>query len=85
MILNSPTIFGMQNGRFLGGGEAGAEVVVGAGSLSRMIQSAVNNTYNNGGNTINVYGAPGQDVRELAETVADLINGDVQSGGAVWA
>ena len=43
------------------------------------------NTYNNGGNTINVYGAPGQDVRELAETVADLINGDVQSGGAVWA
>ena len=43
------------------------------------------NTYNNGGNTINVYGALGQDVRELAETVADLINGDVQSGGAVWA
>lgn len=85
MILNSPTIFGMQNGRLLGAGEAGAEVVVGAGSLSRMIQSAVNNTYNAGGNTINVYGAPGQDVRELAHEVADIINGDVQSKGAVWA
>ena len=85
VILDSPTIFGMQNGRLLGGGEAGAEVVVGAGSLSRMIQNAVNNTYNTGGNVINVYGAPGQDVRELAETVADLINGDVRSKGAVWA
>ena len=85
MILDSPTIFGMQNGRFLGAGEAGPEVVVGAGSLSRMIQNAVNNTYNTGGNVINVYGAPGQDVRELAHEVADIINGDVQSKGAVWA
>ena len=85
VILNSPTIFGAQNGRLLGAGEAGAEVVVGAGSLSRMIQSAVNNTYNTGGNVINVYGAPGQDVRELAHEVADIINGDVQSKGAVWA
>ena len=83
MILDSPTIFGMQNGRFLGAGEVGPEV--GAGSLSRMIQNAVSNTYNTGGNVINVYGAPGQDVRELAHEVADIINGDVQSKGAVWA
>ena len=41
MILNSPTIFGMQNGKLLGAGEAGAEVVVGANSLYSMIQSAV--------------------------------------------
>lgn len=41
MILNNPTIFGMQNGKFLGGGEAGAEVVVGASSLYSMIKSAV--------------------------------------------
>ena len=85
MILNAPTIFGMQNGQFLGAGEAGAEVVVGAGSLSRMIQNAVNTTYNTGGNTINVYGAPGQDVTELAHEVADIINGEVQMRGAVWA
>ena len=41
LILNSPTIFGMQNGRLLGAGESGAEVVVGANSLYSMIQSAV--------------------------------------------
>ena len=41
MILNSPTIFGYQNGRYLAGGESGAEVVVGANSLYSMIQSAV--------------------------------------------
>lgn len=41
LILNSPTIFGMQNGRLLGAGEAGAEVVVGANSLYAMIKSAV--------------------------------------------
>ena len=41
MILNSPTIFGMQNGKFLGGGEAGSEVVVGASSLYSMIKNAV--------------------------------------------
>lgn len=41
MILNSPTIFGMQNGKFLGGGEAGAEVVVGASSLYSMIKNAI--------------------------------------------
>lgn len=41
MILNAPTIFGYQNGRYLAGGEAGAEVVVGANSLYSMIRSAV--------------------------------------------
>lgn len=41
LILNSPTIFGMQNGRLLGAGESGSEVVVGANSLYSMIQSAV--------------------------------------------
>ena len=41
MILNGATIFGMQNGNLLAGGEAGSEVVVGANSLRNMIQSAV--------------------------------------------
>ena len=41
MILNSPTIFVYQNGKYLAGGEAGSEVVVGANSLYSMIQSAV--------------------------------------------
>lgn len=46
MILNNPTIFGMMNGRFLGGGEAGSEVVAGAGSLMNMIKAAVDSSAN---------------------------------------
>lgn len=86
MILNQPTIFGAQNGHLLGAGEAGPEVVVGAGSLFDMIRQAVGSTTNNyGGNNVYVYGAPGQDVSELAREVADLIDADVQSRRAVWA
>jgi TP901 family phage tail tape measure protein len=44
MILNGATIFGFDNmtGSFLGGGEAGSEVVVGTSSLMRMIRMSVN-------------------------------------------
>lgn len=85
MFLDGPTIFGMQNGRLLGGGESGREVIVGASSLYDMIRSAVGSTTNNyGGNNIYVYGAPGQDVKELAREIADIINGDIRAEGAVW-
>lgn len=43
MLLDSPTIFGMKGNKLLGAGEAGAEVVAGAGKLMSMIRSAVNN------------------------------------------
>ena len=44
MILNSSTIFGFDHstGKFLGGGEAGSETVVGTSSLMKMIRNAVN-------------------------------------------
>lgn len=84
-ILRNPTIFGAANGRLLGAGEAGPEVVVGASSLFGMIQRAVGSTTNNyGGNNVYVYGAPGQDVKELAHEIANIINADVQAEGAVW-
>ena len=41
MLLESPTIFGMQGGKLLGAGEAGAEVVSGASKLMSMIRDAV--------------------------------------------
>lgn len=86
MFLDSPTIFGATNGHLLGGGEAGPEVVVGASSLYDMIRTAVGSTTNNyGGNNVYVYGAPGQDVHELAMEIADIIHADVQTKGAVWA
>ena len=40
-ILTNPTIFGMSGGRFLGGGDAGPEAVVGVSSLRSMIREAV--------------------------------------------
>ena len=85
VILRNPTIFGAENGHFLGGGEAGPEVIVGASSLYDMIRGAVASTTNNyGGNNVYVYGAPGQDVHELAREIANIINADVQAEGAVW-
>lgn len=46
MILNSPTIFGFDSstGKFLGGGEAGSETVVGTSNLMNMIRKSINNT-----------------------------------------
>lgn len=41
MVLDEPTLFGFQNGNFLGAGEAGAEVVAGRDTLMSMIQRAV--------------------------------------------
>lgn len=84
VILRSPTIFGAANGNLLGGGEAGPEVVVGASSLFNMIRGAVATTNNYGNNNVYVYGAPGQDVHELAREIATIINADIQAEGAVW-
>lgn len=42
MILDSPTLFGYKNGKLLGGGETGEEVVSGKNTLLDMIKSAVN-------------------------------------------
>ena len=86
MILTSPTIFGAQNGSLLGAGEAGPEVVVGASSLYGMIQGAVASAgVNYGGVSINVYPGPGQDAKEIAREVADILNVDMERERAVWA
>lgn len=51
-ILTSPTIFGMQGGRFLGGGEAGAEAVLPLSNLQDMIASGMTQALGNGGDTV---------------------------------
>lgn len=76
-ILDDATIFGASNGKLLGGGEAGSELVVGTNKLMSMMRNAVG--VGNNPITINIYGAEGQDVRELAKEVSremqNLING----------
>ena len=68
MILNNPTIFGMMNGKLLGGGEAGSETIVGTNSLMQMIAKASKGTVVN--MTIN---AQDQNVYELADIVMDRL------------
>lgn len=51
-ILTSPTIFGMQGGRFLGGGEAGAEAVLPLSNLQEMIVNGMSTALGNGGDTV---------------------------------
>lgn len=48
MLLDSPTIFGYNGGKFLGAGEAGQEVVAGSDTLMAMIKGAVAETINSG-------------------------------------
>lgn len=68
-------------------GEAGPELLTVAGGRA-VVQPLTNqNTTNNsiGGTVINVYGAPGQDVHELAEIVSEKISADAARKGAVFA
>ena len=68
-------------------GEAGPELLTVAGGRA-VVQPLTNqNTTNNsiGSTVINVYGAPGQDVHELAEIVSEKISADAARKGAVFA
>lgn len=70
MILNNPTIFGMMNGKLLGGGEAGSETIVGTNSLMSMISKAVGESSPTINMTIN---AQDQNVYQLADLVIDRL------------
>ena len=80
MILKNPTIFGAMNGALLGGGEAGAEVVVGANSLMEMISRAtasqpqINMTVNGHNLSAN----------ELAGVVIDKLKNEIQRNNNRW-
>ena len=68
MVLNNPTIFGMMDGKLLGGGESGSESIVGTNSLMNMIAKASKGT------TINMtINAQDQNVYQLADVVIDRL------------
>lgn len=77
-LLNGATIFGSKNGKLLGGGEAGPEVIMG---LGRYLQDANRTT------TINmvINGAEGQDVRQLARIVSQEIQQTIDQKGNAYA
>lgn len=87
MILNNPTIFGMMNGRLLGAGEAGSEVVVGANSLHNMIQSAVSGATSTVNMPIAVdvtINGSVDDPEEFARKIGDRIAGQIRRQGGAF-
>lgn len=79
MILDQPTIFGAMNGKLLGAGEAGAEVIIGANSLYDMIKNAsqgttINMTVNGGNVSAN----------ELAGIVIDKLKNEISRNNNRW-
>jgi len=88
MRLSGATIFGMANGKFLGGGEAGNEWIVGENSLMGMIKAAVGTSRGDvtiGDTTIVINASEGQSVHEIAEAVDEIINQRYQQVEAAWA
>lgn len=85
MILNGPTIFGINGNQLLAGGEAGSEAVVGTESLMRMIQNAVSNvsketkiTYGD----LNVYVTSyGTDAASIAGDIGAELNRKLRMAG----
>lgn len=79
MILDSPTIFGASNGRLLGAGEAGSELIIGTNSLMEMIQKA------SGGTTVNMTVNGGNvSASELADIVVDKLTTQIRRNNQIW-
>lgn len=81
LILNNPTIFGMNNGALLGAGEAGSETIVGTNSLMAMIREAAASS----GPIINMtVNAQGMNAEELSSVVIDKITNQLRRTNTRW-
>lgn len=83
IMLNGATIFGAANGKLLGGGEVGSEIVIGTDKLLDIVKTAVNGE--DRPITINVYGAEGQNVEDLANEIAIKLEDMTKRRGMVYA
>ena len=90
-LLKNPTLFGAMNGKLLGGGEAGSEMVIGTDTLMDTIRMAVaglvtnETSYNYGDVTVNVYSQPGQDISKLADEIEERITRSAARRAAVFS
>jgi len=82
IVMDSPTIFGWdsKSGRFLAGGEAGTEIVVGATSLIDMIRSAVASSTSVISRDINSYCSAMVDAFVSAIDIISFVLGTLNEG-----
>lgn len=84
--LNQATIFGAMGGSLLGGGEGrGSEILIGKNKLLSTIREATGGTGATYNITMNIYGAVGQDVNELARIIEERLALKAARKEAVWA
>ena len=90
-ILDAPTIFGMgKDGKALGGGEVGHEVVAGEQKLLSMIRQAVRdagsgNAFDFSGMTVTVTGGTDMTPTEIADYVYEYITQKLRRAKVVFA
>ena len=85
MILSAPTIFGMSgNNLLVGGDRPGNEIVVGENHLLEMMERTVSRNLTND-IVLNIYGAEGQSVNDLADAVIDKLQREIIGSEAVYA
>lgn len=97
LAFSSPTVIPTASGMKGFGDGPGTEIVIGQNTLMRMMTESVRAAFGyfpEGGNQTTatfgdtnfyIYGAPGQDVEELAEIIEDRINSKVQAQMEVFA
>lgn len=84
MILDQATIFGAAGNKLLGGGEAGAEAIIGVNSLERIIQRAVTSGQG-GGSVTNNFEIRSTDPRQAALEISNILQQQTDRRTAIWA
>lgn len=83
MILDQATIFGAAGNKLLGGGEAGAEAIIGVNSLERIIQRAVMSGQG-GGSVTNNFEIRSTDPRQAALEISNILQQQTDRRSAIW-
>lgn len=83
-MLDGASVFGMLNGKLLGGGEAGREIVIGESKAIDLIRKASGDK-EPVNVTINVYARENQDVNALADVISRKLQKQLDRRAAVYA